>query len=290
MNRYRHTLPALLMFVGMTAHANQDCYEMDMVLKAQLQALAEVAFPYAGDGVKNNRLNAEIKNFLKANANSDTWKCTFPLARRELNIVTSKDEKLRAYAWDNQQGGTMRFSYGLWQYRDKAGKTHIMDAHPEAEEPERWGNSGFVRAIYTARLGKKGTAYWLIELHQGSTLLAGHKATLLHVLKDKLAYADLIALNGGYGHELRFEIDDSGMRKDSAFDNRIPEFIYDNKRKEMRISFIDYEDSKYPDGKVVEDAAIWRFNGQYFVPHKMKSPTRRGFSIIPVPGGAASGW
>ena len=65
MNRYRHTLPALLMFVGMTAHANQDCYEMDIVLKAQLQALAEVAFPYAGDGVKNNRLNAEIKNFLR---------------------------------------------------------------------------------------------------------------------------------------------------------------------------------------------------------------------------------
>lgn len=268
MNRYRHTLPALLMFVGMTAHANQDCYEMDIVLKAQLQALEEVAFPYAGDGVKNNRLNAEIKSFLKANANNDTWECAFPLASRKLNIFTSEDKKFRAYAWDDQQGGTMRYFGGLWQYRDDAGNTHIMDAHPEAEEPERWGNSGFVKALYTARLGEKGTAYWLIEVHPASSKITISTAIWLHIVNNKLEYAYLIDFDGRYGHEFRLDYDYFSIVENPVFYSKVPDFSYNDNRKEMRVPIVDYNDSRYSDGRMTDKEEIWRFNGQYFVPNE----------------------
>lgn len=243
--------------------AASTCAEMDAFVAEKLQALQESSDNGSIHDENAASLVAELKRFASEHA-AESWTCDYAKTQESyaFNAPVSADGKLRAYSWDDMTGGTMRSYFSLLQYQDESGNTHIVEANADVEKDETWGkgNSGMVDGIFTADLGEHGTAYFLVEYHQGDSRNKAYTATLYRIRDDKLEKLPWIVEDGQ-------ETASTGFAYDSAQDplpQKYPFIQYDHASNTLS-----YPETLARDGdipvKMTAKRVQLRFDGQRFV-------------------------
>lgn len=243
--------------------AASTCAEMNAFVAEKLQAMQDSAGNGRTYDENATSLVTELKRFASEHA-AESWTCDYAQTEENhiFNVRASADGKLRAYSWDTMTGGTMRVYFSLLQYRDNDGNTHIVEANADVEKDETWGegNSGFVTHIYDVDLGEHGTAYFLIQYHQGDTRNKAYTATLYRIRDDKLEKLPWIIEDGT-------ETTSTGFAYDTAqgtFPQKYPFMQYDSASNTLS-----YPETLPRDRDIYMEMTTkrvqFRFDGQRFV-------------------------
>lgn len=104
--------------------------------------------------INSKKLTDSITDLIKNNAN--TFNHSFELLQKEnaINLISSADNKLRVYSWNNHLGGTMRFFNQIFQF--KSNEQITADVHLAEKDPQ-----SYFFKIYTV-LNKKNENIYLV--------------------------------------------------------------------------------------------------------------------------------
>lgn len=173
-----------------------------------------------------------------------------------INVLTSEDRKARIYSWDTRLGGTMRFFYGVMQYKTSKGS----DVKVLNDENSEEGDSGLMyRYLHTIKTSS-GKVYYLV-LYRGvystKDVVDGVAAFSIEndMINDtikvfKAAKSELNSIS--YGYDFLSNIDEnSGGQKN--------ELHLDEKKTKLFIPVVDNKDN------VTNRSLIYKFDGDKFV-------------------------
>lgn len=165
-----------------------------------------------------------------------------------LHILTSPDNKLRFYYWDDMQGGTMRYINNVVQSQTAARQSLAAN-----------DDDGFITGVNILKNG--ATIYYLVTTtFRGSSALFIRTIQIYNIdSKAELVKAPIIKTTQRITNKLSCEIDYSAQANKDVDINIPSEITYDSERKQITIPLI-LENNKITSGKIV-----YRFNGKYFV-------------------------
>ena len=213
---------------------------------------------YGGDSdeEKLDAANSAVRDLLIKNAaRLDVLRYSFPALKKEINIVTSRDGKLRIYSWDMQTGGTMHDYDTVFQYQGASGKTYSWTAPDSSED----SGGGFFSQIFQVD-SASGPIYIANSTFVAETSLHGQSIETMRILRDKLERsAKLIKTASGLKSSIDFSYDPFSSPKGT--DELV---FFDPVRKSFRFPVI-IEDKKDDRGRITNRFITYRFNGQYFV-------------------------
>ncbi|MCW3466627.1 hypothetical protein [Chitinophaga nivalis] len=114
--------PLLLLLCYSSITSGQSINAIENDLLQTLQRLQQWGYPHTeeqkGDSLTILNTLFEKKLLHYAAKNPATLSAAFKRLREQhLDIVTSKDQQLRVYSWDDESGGTMRFFRNVYQYK-----------------------------------------------------------------------------------------------------------------------------------------------------------------------------
>ncbi len=210
------------------------------------------------DGLdKENRLLK--RELLKYGQRSSTFRYDFPALVEKMSITTSKDQRLRIFSWDNQEGGTGRLYENVFQYLDKFWKSHTWSYSA--------GGEGVVCAPFYHQLFQTDLPFGRVYLANSTAIcsnaLAVQDLSILRIDGNKLNNLKLIRTRSGLTNSVRFEYDFFSVVDHP--ERPIKLFYYDESTKSFRFPVV-VEDKKFINGGRVTDKFItYRFNGKYFV-------------------------
>ena len=257
-----------ILFLYPAIASAHNCAEMDAALATPLRQLQNTQSVVAYERGERDGANSEIHRLLATQANTN-WDCDYPQAQAAgLRIATAADKQFRAWRWDDMTGGIERHYREVWQYRTHDWQTRIIDAPAIAATQNEQ-----TIAIDTAHLGKKGTAWFLIESDKDAMLNHAEKLTLLHVAGDDLVPAAWIAHDNTLTATLQYEYDMRSLLDQPAL-SKYPartRFIYDDEKKTLTFPRVKTT-AKYPGGAMQNELQHYRFDGDNFV---AETPTRK---------------
>lgn len=250
--------------------AQSTCADIDDVVAKHLQALDDNKSNDAAHADSTASLVAELKRFATAHP-AESWACPYPKTQADhaFNAPVSADGKLRIYSWDTMTGGTMRYYFSLLQYQDENGNTHIVEANAEAAKDDTWGdgNSGFADDIFTLDLGAHGSAYFLVEYHQGDNRSKAYSATLYRVNGSKLEELPWIIENDQDTASIGFDYD----AMQDPLPQTYPFMQYDTTSKTL--SFPETLPGREELNAIMTDRRVqYRFDGERFVIVDQRKP------------------
>ena len=207
---------------------------------------------------KENRILE--KELLRYGQKASILKYDFPALADTMTIATSKDRKLRIYSWDGETGGTGRYSHNVFQYLDKAGRSHTWSSGPrrEGEVCTGWYHQIFQTDTPTGRI------YLANSTANCSNALASQSLSIFRIDGSKLnSNLRLIKTKSGLKNSVLFEYDFFSVVDHP--ERPINLFFFDDAKKSFRFPVV-LEDPKFLNGGRVTDKFItYRFNGKYFV-------------------------
>lgn len=106
--------------------------------------------------INSKKFTDSIIHLIKNNPN--TFNYSFELLQKEnaINLISSADDKLRVYSWNNHLGGTMRFFNQIFQF--KSNEQITTDVHLAEKDPQ-----AFFSKIYTVQNKKNENIYLVIS-------------------------------------------------------------------------------------------------------------------------------
>ncbi len=200
------------------------------------------------------------KELLRYGQRASTLKYDFPALAEKMFIPTSKDQRLRIYSWDNQEGGSGRIFETVFQYADRSGKTHTWS--PTISR-EGLVCAGFYHQIFQTDT-PSGRLYLANSSAACSTSLAYQDLSIFRIDGEKLnSNLKLIRTKSGLTNCVSFEYDFFSTVDHPERPIRL--FFFDESAKSFRFPVV-VEDKKFLNGGRVTDKFItFRFNGKYFV-------------------------
>ena len=240
---------------GTTTSQSPAAVERDIL--AQLKNVDKFR-SYGGDydEDKLDAANSAVRDLLvKSSSRSDILQYSFPALKKEINIVTSRDGKLRIYSWDLQTGGTMHDYDNVFQYQGASGKVYAWTA-PVSDE-----NSGgaFFSQIFQVT-SASGPIYISNSTFVAENSLHGQSIETMRIVGDTFERsAKLIRTGSGLKSSIDFSYDPFSSPKGT--DELV---FFDPARKSFRFPVI-IEDKKDDRGRITNKFITYQFNGQYFV-------------------------
>jgi hypothetical protein len=211
-----------------------------------------------GQNFDQDRLEDENQLFLKELLEYCKLPATltygFPRLQKEINIVTSKDGRLRTYSWDMQSGGTMHEFDVVYQYRGDSGKVYSY-RHPDPA-------GGFNHEIFQVSL-PLSPIYLTVSTHIASGTARGETLRIARIDGDRLELdSKLIRTAEGLQNEIDFGYDFGSVidRKERS----VKLFKFDPAKSTFSFPVV-IEDEKTPQGRVTNKRITYRFNGSHFV-------------------------
>lgn len=234
-----------------------NCQAIDEQLAKSL-AIASENSSYSGNYNEEN-LNTEnekIATILQTlGKQKDSIRCAFPQAQKQgLDILTAPDNKLRAFSWDNNSGGTMHEFNQYVQYIDDRGNSQIQEILSDQ----------FVTSLFTTTIKDK-PLYILTTTGIYSTQDSAQTLNLYQIQADKLTSPKLIKTAQGLTNTLSFTYNFFSVV--DRPERPIKLFEFDNKTKTIHLPVV-IADKEFSTGKVTNRKIAYRFNGKYFVKQK----------------------
>jgi hypothetical protein len=207
---------------------------------------------------ENQALQAALLIYSKR---SDVLRYAFPRLKSKMYVTTSRDQKLRAYSWDTNEGGTMHDFMTVFQFQGASGKVYGW-SEPYSQSMEDRGAGAFVTQIFQTDTASQ-PIYLIVDTFIGSTSLAGQGIHAFRLNGDKLdRKATVIRTSRGLTDSISFAYDFF-----SVVDHRerpVRLFSYDEVKRSFRFPVV-IEDSKTPQGRVTNRFITYRFDSKYFV-------------------------
>lgn len=247
------TLYFCLAVITTTAFAN-DCQTMDKQLATFLENSNKHSnYGDEPDEQKLDNANDEIaKTITNIAHDSTSMACHFSESQEKgLHIVTSVDNKFRAFSWDNNYGGTMREFVTLIQFIDNKGISHAKSLN----------SIEFVTSLFSTAIKDKAT-YLLVTTGVYSTKDTAQILSLYQIDNDKLSKPKLIKTKQGLTNVIGFEFDFSSVI--DRPERLIELFEFDKKSKTILFPVV-VEDKDFIYGNVTNRKIRYQFDGKYFV-------------------------
>jgi hypothetical protein len=250
-------VPSLILAISILGQGNTEI-EIDLVA-----AIKDVeAYSTYGGGYDETKLGQAQDNFeaklLKYTKVPSTLDYDFRDLTKHLSIATSGDRRLRIYAWDQQDGGTMHRFGRVYQFLSADGKVH---SHGEKSAAEGMG-PGLVTDIFTLDT-KGGKVYIVCSMFIGSTKDYFQSAILYKIAGSKLSDdVRLIKTRSGLTNTLSFEYDSFSVLDRTDLPKKLISF--EEKTRTLKIPLV-IKDEEYPEGRVTTRSISYRFDGRYFV-------------------------
>lgn len=247
-------LPLILALSFAAAAQSPAAVERDIL--AQLKNVDKYgSYSNDDDEAKLNAANDAIRDLLVKNGDRrDILQYPFSALKKEINIVTSRDGKLRIYSWDMQTGGTMHDYDNVFQYQGASGSVHAWTA-PGSNE-----NSGgaFFSQIFQVD-STAGPIYIANSTFVAETSLHGQSIETMQIVGDKFERsAKLIKTASGLQSSIDFSYDPFSSPKGTG------ELVFfDPAQKSFRFPII-IEDKRDERGRITNRFITYRFNGTYF--------------------------
>ena len=201
------------------------------------------------------------KALVKYGSRTDVLRYRFAKLKDRMNVITSRDGKLRAYSWDTNDGGTMHDFVTVFQYQGSSGKAHTAtDSYSQSLEDR--GAGTYVHQIFQTET-PSGPIYLVVDGFIGSTSLSGQGIHAFKINGDKLdRKAKVIRTAIGVTDSINFAYDFFSVVDHPERPIRL--FFYDEANRSFRFPIV-IEDSKTPQGRVTNKYITYRFDGKYFV-------------------------
>lgn len=160
-------------------------------------------------------------------------------------VATSSDGNLRAFSWDNQMGGSMRYFNTVFAFRDKAGNVQIVTESADEEN----GATPFYDQITEVNT-PSGTTYVLSYTEVASSTLTIQGLRAVEIGKDGLNGVDVFKTPDGLsdGIEVQFDFSSAPESAESPF--AIFEFGKSGDCFRQRV--VDYSEDSALGGKVTD--------------------------------------
>ena len=204
---------------------------------------------------ENRLLKNELVSFGKLPA---TLAYAFPKLKKEMQVVTSKDGRLRIYSWDMQTGGTMHEFDMVVQYRGASGKVYTW-AGGQGGNSELAG--GFFHDIF--QLDGSTPLFLAVSTFIASGTLNHQSLNLLRINGERLDPAPmLIRTETGLQNSIGFEYDFSSVMDREERPVRL--FRWNGQNRSFSFPVV-VTDDEWPQGRITNKEITYRFDGKYFV-------------------------
>jgi hypothetical protein len=207
----------------------------------------------APDDDKLEAENGSLKKDLLRSANTvATLTYPFGKLKEKMSVVTSKDGRLRIYAWDRQTGGTMRDFDSVYQFRGESGK-----AYSRAGE-----GGGFYHDIFQVKT-RALPIYLTVSTFIASSTYLSDSISVATIDGDKLVLdSKLIRTSNGLTNEIDFSYDFGSVmdRKERP----VKLFTYDEAKRSFSFPIV-ITDDEFTQGRVTNKLVTYHFNGSEFL-------------------------
>lgn len=198
--------------------------------------------------INSKRFTDSMSDLIKNNPN--TFNYSFELLQKEnaINLISSADDNLRVYSWNNHLGGTMRFFNQIFQF--KSNEQITVDIHLAEKDPQ-----AFFSKIYEVKNSKKETFYLVISnsilsskysvQHINAYKIDTGKLNKIQVFKTKTNTLDQISVEYDF-----FSVVDRPER---------PVEVITLENNTLKIALVDDKQN------VTSKNLIYEWDGEYFV-------------------------
>lgn len=198
--------------------------------------------------INSKRFTDSMSDLIKNNPN--TFNYSFELLQKEnaINLISSADDNLRVYSWNNHLGGTMRFFNQIFQF--KSNEQITVDIHLAEKDPQ-----AFFSKIYEVKNSKKETFYLVISnsilsskysvQHINAYKIDTGKLNKIQVFKTKTNTLDQISVEYDF-----FSVVDRPER---------PVEVITLENNTLKIALVDNKQN------VTSKNLIYEWDGEYFV-------------------------
>lgn len=198
--------------------------------------------------INSKRFTDSMSDLIKNNPN--TFNYSFELLQKEnaINLISSADDNLRVYSWNNHLGGTMRFFNQIFQF--KSNEQITVDIHLAEKDPQ-----AFFSKIYEVQNNKKETFYLVISnsilsskysvQHINAYKIDTGKLNKIQVFKTKTNTLDQISVEYDF-----FSVVDRPER---------PVEVITLENNTLKIALVDDKQN------VTSKNLIYEWDGEYFV-------------------------
>lgn len=177
---------------------------------------------------------------------------------RHVTILSSKDEKLHFFCWDDGTGGTMRNASCIVAYAYNS--SYIIANYYEQDELQKGNFNPFVTHLMQVE-GQKGPIYALSSKFIGSSAYFVYSLELLTLTPYGINKDNkLILTNDSLVESLSYEVDfASSIYKDNDHKYNDYWISMNPKKQQVILPYI------LDNGWVTEQKIIYTFNGHYFI-------------------------
>lgn len=227
----------------------QTCASTDSALAQHYRQMQQYGSYAANNEADFEQAQKAFSGSLKHTAQIPIGACRFPLAQEAgVNIIHSPDNKIRAFSWDMQTGGTMHEYDNLVQFIGANGKIGQVSLSLDS-----------IEHITQDTLPPHGTAYLFYDHGIAFGRLHGKSASWWQISGSRFADAKLFATQQPT-HIISYEYEPHSHTK---LPENFRHFVYDSKKQTLSFPVV-RDTPEYEFGELTKRRIVYRYqNGQF---------------------------
>lgn len=241
----------LISFVLFTPFAlAQSCEQTDAELAHHYRQMQQYGSYAANNEADFEQAYKAFSGSLKHTTQIPIGTCRFPLAQEAgVNIIHSPDNKIRAFSWDMQTGGTMHEYDNLVQFKDANGKIGQVSLSLDS-----------IEHITQDTLPPHGTAYLFYDHGIAFGRLHAKSASWWRISGSRFAEVKLF-LTQQPTHIISYEYEPHSHTK---LPENFRHFVYDNKKHTLSFPVV-RNTPEYEFGELTKRRIVYRYQNGHFV-------------------------
>lgn len=222
------------------------------------------------DDNETENLNLNLAHLLTKYAQlPQTLQYNFPALSQKISIVTSADQRVRAYNWDTNMGGSAKMMAYVEQFRSENGAV-IADLSFTSQKDRDSDGIVCTPSITGINFFDTPQNKRIYVISTSSVCDIGYYSdaiTLYEIKGAHLVPVNLIKAKSGFVSTLSQDYDQpsiSDKKIQAAWNKNFNLFSFDEKNKEIIYPQV-VDDKQYQDGRVTNKLIRYQFDGKYFI-------------------------